>query len=412
MRKVLCLLSVVVVLSGKAESVVSDVVVNQRWPWSEKVDVDFTLTGETADVDVCATWDQLRSDGASPSPDQVRLGTVFEAKPGHNRFTWDPTVTPWAGRTLTGFSVTLTPASAAAHTYLVIDLQDGGVSYRAAPDGTDGKWSDAYKKTKMVFRRIPAGTYQLGMSSNDVARVNGGPFSSIYAKAWGRHTATFTSDFYVGVFRLTRAQYDLLEGTSQANPLYAMKLSYDKLRGSVADGINWPYTKYEVAPDSLLAKLRAKTCADLVVDLCHECQWEAAMRAGTTTYWPNGGTADDSLEALGAYADAIAWPAYGHDVGGKTANAWGIYDSVGLVPDWTLGTTSGKSGTASPSVGVSSPVTDYVGAYVESPTWRVIRGSASSELYFMLPCVRQIIAPASQYSARLCIHLKPLNFTK
>ena len=265
MRKVLCRLSVVVVLSGKAESVVSDVVVNQRWPWSEKVDVDFTLTGGKADVDVTATWD------GQTSP--VLIGTAFDAAPGLNRVTWNPTDTPWAGRTLTGFSVTLTPASAAAHTYLVIDLQDGGVSYRAAPDGTDGKWSDAYKQTKMVFRRIPAGTYQLGMSSNDVARVNGGPFSSIYAKAWGRHTATFTSDFYVGVFRLTRAQYDVLEGTSQDNPLYAMKLSYDKLRGSTADGINWPYTKYEVSPNSLLAKLRAKTCASLVVDLCHECQW-------------------------------------------------------------------------------------------------------------------------------------------
>lgn len=406
MRSVLCLLSILALLPGKAETTVSDVVVNQRWPWSEKVDVDFTLTGEKADVDVTATWD------GQSAP--VLIGTAFDATSGLNRVTWDPTATPWAGRTLTGFAVTLTPASAAAHTYLVIDLENGGVSYASRPDGDDGKWSDAYKMTKMVFRRIPAGTYQLGMESNDIARVNGGPFSSIYAKAWKRHDATFTSDFYVGVFRLTRAQYDLLEGTSHDNPLYAMKLSYDKLRGSVADGINWPWTKYEVATNSLLAKLRAKMRADLVVDLCHECQWEAAMRANTTTYWPNGGTADDSLETFGALVDAIGWTTYEHDVGGKAANAWGIYDPVGLVPDWTIGTTSNKSGTASPSVGVTSPVTDYVGAYKDSPTWRVIRGSAGNWLYFMLPCVRQIIDPASEYaaSARFCIHLKPLNFTK
>ena len=405
MRNALFAVACAVLSLGRAETTVSDVIVNQRWPWSEKVDVDFTLTGEKADVDVTATWD------GQTAP--VLIGTAFDAISGHNRVTWDPAGTPWAGQTLTGFSVTLAPASAAAHTYLVVDLQNGGVSYLAEPDGTDGRWSDAYKTTRMVFRRIPAGTYQLGMTSNDIARAIGGPFSFVYARAWKRHDATFTSDFYVGVFKLTRAQYDLLEGTTQDNPLYAMKLSYDELRGSTADGINWPWTKYEVSTNSLLAKLRAKAGKGIVVDLCHECQWEAAMRAGTTTYWPNGGTADDGSEVLGALVDAIAWPKYEYDVGGKAANAWGIYDSVGLVSDWTLGTTSGKSGAASPSVGVSSPVTDYVGAYVESPTWRVVRGSSSMD-FNMLPCVRQIISPSSKYSAstRLCIHLKPLNFTK
>ena len=406
MRRALTLLFAVAWLSGAADVTVTNVVVNQRWPWSEKVDVDFLVSGGATELTVSATWD------GQDAP--YELGTVSEAKAGWNRFTWDPARSPFAGRTLTGFAVTVAQWAAPTNRYLIIDLENGGVSYASRPDGTDGEWSDAYKTTKMVFRRIPAGTYQLGMASNDIARVNGGPFSYIYAKAWKRHDVTFTSDFYVGVFKLTRAQYDLLEGTSQNNPLYAMKLSYDKLRGSVADGINWPWTQYEVATNSLLAKLRAKTGADLIVDLCHECQWEAAMRAGTTTYWPNGGTADDSTEAIADMADAIGWTTYEHDVGGKDANAWGIYDSVGLVPDWTIGTTSGKSGTASPSVGVSSPVTDYVGAYKDSPTWRVVRGSGNSSLYFMLPCVRQIIDSASEYaaSARLCIHLKPLNFTK
>ncbi|MBR4653888.1 MAG: hypothetical protein IKO72_11075, partial [Kiritimatiellae bacterium] len=40
-----------------ADASISDVVVNQRWPWNEKVDVDFILSGETADVYVTARWD-------------------------------------------------------------------------------------------------------------------------------------------------------------------------------------------------------------------------------------------------------------------------------------------------------------------------------------------------------------------
>jgi hypothetical protein len=38
-----------------AETAVSHIVVNQRWPWSEKVDVDFVLSGEASDVEVTAT---------------------------------------------------------------------------------------------------------------------------------------------------------------------------------------------------------------------------------------------------------------------------------------------------------------------------------------------------------------------
>ena len=40
-----------------AASAVSDVIARQRWPWSGKVDIDYTVTGDTTDVDFTATWD-------------------------------------------------------------------------------------------------------------------------------------------------------------------------------------------------------------------------------------------------------------------------------------------------------------------------------------------------------------------
>ena len=52
MSKVLNVMFLFVALGAAAESSISDVVVNQRWPWNEKVDVDFVLSGETSDVDV------------------------------------------------------------------------------------------------------------------------------------------------------------------------------------------------------------------------------------------------------------------------------------------------------------------------------------------------------------------------
>jgi hypothetical protein len=138
-------------LAASAATSISNVVVNQRWPWSEKVDVDFILSGDVSDVHVSARWD------AHPEP--YALGMLNDCDPGHHRFTWDPSSSPFAGRTLTGFTVTVTN-EIVVRTYAVIDLINGGCTYRSAPP--EGGWTDEYKSTKMVFRRIPAGTYTLG----------------------------------------------------------------------------------------------------------------------------------------------------------------------------------------------------------------------------------------------------------
>ena len=406
MRKILCLLSVLTLLSGKAVTTVSDVIVNQRWPWSEKVDVDFTLTGEKADVDVTATWDGQ----ASP----VLIGTAFDATSGLNRVTWDPTATPWAGQTLTGFSVTLTPASAAAHAYLVIDLQDGGVSYRAAPDGADGKWSDAYKTTKMVFRRIPAGTYTNGIDSAALTKMNNGSTPSI-AGAVREREVTFSSDCYVGVFQMTGGQYNrIMEETkySGGDLFTPAQVSYDALRGSTAEGVDWPATKYAVALNSVVAKLRAKVGENLMVDLCEDEQWEVAARAGVRTYWTNGGVIDEDAGVWTNYVNDIAiWKRNSTmGVGCKEPNPWGLYDTVGNLREWTLDKTSVVSGGTVDTTPRTDPVGPDTGAY------RVYRGwimQVNPPLCYMVPVSRNDAPPDTPtVSVRFSIHLKPLDFGK
>ena len=114
-----------------AASTVSDVVARQRWPWSETVDIDYTLTGDKGDVTFSATWD------GQSTP--VIIGTDFQVEAGQHRFEWCPT-NNYAGQTLTGFSVTAEAATFADHKYLVVDLVNGGYSFLSAPP--DGGWTE------------------------------------------------------------------------------------------------------------------------------------------------------------------------------------------------------------------------------------------------------------------------------
>ena len=394
-------------LAASAATSISNVVVNQRWPWSEKVDVDFILSGDVSDVHVSARWD------AHPEP--YALGMLSDCDPGHHRFTWDPSSSPFAGRTLTGFTVTVTN-EIVVRTYAVIDLINGGCTYRSAPP--EGGWTDEYKSTKMVFRRIPAGTYTLGEPRETFAHF--GHWNVDWAtRIMNRRTVTLTSDFYVGIFKYTAAQHVcLVPGADVEGCLEPVHVSYDALRGAQPE-IDWPNTGYKVAEGSIVAKLREKAGPGVVVDLCEEEQWEAAARAGKATFWPNGGTVDESMDVLNDYLDAIAiWSHATVDlpqspVGLKNDNGWGLYDIVGLDGEWALDTAAFASSDAAPADGLRVWSIDPTGA--SQGEARLLKSSTGNSkkwiaIYDLLPCRRQMALPdKAVYSTRFCIHLSPLG---
>ena len=388
-----------------AETAISHIVVNQRWPWSEKVDVDFVLSGETNDVEVTATWD------AHPAP--YRLGTLFSVAPGQRRLTWDPASSPFRGQTLTGFTVSVSNAAASAHNYVVVDLVNGGYEFMAEPPS--GGWTAEHKSSKMVFRRIPAGTYTLGEPVETFSHL-GQSSPEYYADIQNRRQVTFTSDFYVGIYKYTKAQHACLTTGTAGSDFQPQNLSYDNLRGA-KPAVDWPITTYNVASESIVAMLRAKAGAELVVDLCQEDQWEVAARAGTTTFWPTGGTTGETFAAHTNQVNGfVAW--YGSTgsteqstVGTKPDNGWGLYDVIGLAGEWTLDATAGNSSVPARNK-LPAAYTDPVGG--SGCTRRVLRSAsgngATTGLNELLPCRRQLADPSSQsYSTRFCIHLKPLG---
>ena len=211
--------------------------------------------------------------------------------------------------------------SVALAKYCVIDLSAGPdaasypVTYLAAePRG--GFNVDEYKTTKLVLKRIEAGSFIMGENQTDKS-----------------HKVTLTKPFYMGLFEVTQKQWALVtgtnpsrgKGTGDAHPVYSV--SYDMIRGS-SEGAKWPESA-KVDEASFLGKLQMRTKVDL--DLPTEAQWEYACRAGTTTTYYWGSIMDDDHAWYNSNSEGVT-----HPVGSKTPNAWGLYDVIGNIMEMNL----------------------------------------------------------------------------
>ena len=224
--------------------------------------------------------------------------------------------------------------------YCVIDVS-GGTSASSYPvtylDSCPiAGWGDEYKTTKILLRRIEPGFVKMG----DIKPV------------------TLTKPFYIGVFEITQKQYQLVAGSNPSTYKGDMRpveyVSWNDIRGD-SSTYNWPDVT-TVDPGSFVGRLQAKT--GLNFDLPTESQWEYACRAGTTSYYNNGGSSDNDLKQLGRFVlnrtDSRGGYPQHTTVGSYSPNAWGLYDMHGNVLERCLDkATLGFSN--------SDPVTDYQG---------------------------------------------------
>jgi formylglycine-generating enzyme required for sulfatase activity len=250
--------------------------------------------------------------------------------------------------------------------YMVVDISAAAQPntqkyYPAAdflPGGLLGK--DEYRTSSIVMRKIMAKdvTWTMGSTTLETKRINGREDT---------HTATLTNNFYIGVFPVTQAQWDLIQ-INRLAPSYfnnaadrAMRpvdsVSYNEIRTNdgtahTAGPVDyfWPHAPH---PSSFLGKLRTKTGIDF--DFPGEAQWEFAARAGNgDTKWGDGSgimnaDTDENLDLLGryklngGYVDGSTAPAQSCGsangtaiVGSYAPNDWGLYDMHGNVYEWCL----------------------------------------------------------------------------
>ena len=303
-----------------ATPTITGVTAVQRYPWNGKVDISYTVTGDiAAEAKQQAVFTSLKvtaqDNVANKTYTATKLSGDMALTAGTHKFVWDMNA---EGLTFKSddvvFNVSCETTSA---TYCVIDLSAGAeassypVTYLAEP--TDGGFNvEAYKTTKLVLKRIEAGSFKMN----------------------GSYDVTLSQPFFCGLFEVTQKQYELVTGENPcSSTLYGKGntypvhfMYYNKIRGS-SNGAKWPSSS-AVDSTSFMGKLRARTGLDF--DLPTEAQWEYACRAGTTTTYSYGDSANGNYMWYGGS------PGKAHVVGTKSPNPWGLYDMHGNVWEWCL----------------------------------------------------------------------------
>jgi formylglycine-generating enzyme required for sulfatase activity len=153
----------------------------------------------------------------------------------------------------------------------------------------------ANPKDGLRYVWIPPGKFTMGCSAGDVEGCHGEEPA---------HQATITKGFWLGQTEVTQAAYKRVVGTDP---------SYSKGAELPVEQVSWDEAQ--------------GYCQAAGGRLPTEAEWEYAARAG-------------SPKSRYGNIDRIAWyqsnsGGHTHEVAQKEANAWGLYDMLGNVREWT-----------------------------------------------------------------------------
>ena len=307
----------------------------QRFPWNGLVDLNFTITGTSG-----TKYDTSFMAKDMVGNTNITMATIRKADgsaanvtkesllPGNYKWVWDAAADLPDGFICDRIKVEVN-VSDPEPLYMVVDLPSGEKSYLA--DIPNGGWTDEYKTSKMVFRKIYKGSNPAGGS--------------------------MTNDMWVGVFEFTQGQADALgikdgSGSASSNvfsgqeggfgvlkPVNCSKVLYNGSyyynageRQPATDENGDVIFPYSYAPDYaqtvnvpfILSRFKEAT-GITGARLPSAVEWQYAYRAGTTSDYYAYPVSDIATYEASELSD----------VGSHSPNAWGLYDMSGNAGEMT-----------------------------------------------------------------------------
>ena len=390
MKSFLFAFFVIAALGASGALEVSNVKLRQDWPWSNAVKLTYELSG-LAEGDLAEAVVSMASDGRElPFQSAGLSGDIYSLSAnGEKTITIDPVKAFGKGVEFlpkVKMSVTARAATAASTNvlYKIFDIKNKSVTDVTRGDLLNGKWGAvetdfgaigpgytttlddvviwtgvtndvAYKTTKIVLRKIPAGDFKGYAPGGEIPEKN---------------NMTWTFDYWIGVFEVTSGQrlalynvapntYKLQVGSSLYKPkslvpgemLPVQHVSNYFLYGHKANrnGTTTGTDNTAGFMNYMRRRFTVNGVSAYDFELPTQVQWVRAMRAGSDSYYYDGiGKTKDEVTAE-QYNALSCNPNNGgyvtNDDGSVTTNivavgsfrpnAYGLYDTLGNIQELT-----------------------------------------------------------------------------
>lgn len=175
---------------------------------------------------------------------------------------------------------------------------------------------------------VPAGTFVMGSPENETGRgTDEGPQKSIELSAFWMGEKEVTHDEFLVFF-----SDDSVSRNSEVDAVTRPTSQYIDLSWGMGKLGGFPFNSMSQRTALMYCRWLYKKTGTFY-RLPTEAEWEYACRAGATSTYPFG----NDPAALGDYAwyEGNSENKY-HKTGTKKPNAWGLYDMLGNVAEWTL----------------------------------------------------------------------------